>query len=376
MIASTMERSGNSAESTLWEAVLTRDARATFVYGVRSTGVYCRPACPSRRPQPRGVKFFASPRSAEEAGFRACRRCRPEDVPVDPRVGLVLAACRAIEENPRAELTLAALGERIGTSPWHLQRTFKSLVGITPHQYAEACRIERFKAQVREGESITGALYEAGYGSSSRLYERTSSELGMTPSRYRRGGEGKRIRYTIVDSRLGRLLVGATEEGVCAISLGDSDEQLEAILRSEYRAAQIEHDDETLGEWAGTLVRHLDGREPHLDLPIDVRATAFQRRVWEALQAIPYGSTKTYREIARELGDPNGARAVAGACAANPVAIVVPCHRVVREDGGLGGYRWGIERKNELLAREAGSRGDTEDRSDGSAEADQHDQYA
>jgi AraC family transcriptional regulator of adaptative response/methylated-DNA-[protein]-cysteine methyltransferase len=281
----------------------------------------------------------------------------------------VLAACRAIEENPRAELTLAALGERTGVSPWHLQRTFKSLVGITPRQYADACRLERFKTQVREGDSITGALYEAGYGSSSRLYERTSAELGMTPSRYRRGGDGKHIRYTIVDSSLGRLLVGGTDEGICAISLGDSDERLEDILWSEYRAARIERDDRALGDWAGTLVRHLDGREPHLDLPIDVRATAFQRRVWEALQAIPYGSTKTYREIARELGDPNAARAVAGACAANPVAIVVPCHRVVREDGGLGGYRWGIERKDELLSRESVSQADTEPRSAGSAAA-------
>ncbi|HEX6509101.1 MAG TPA: bifunctional DNA-binding transcriptional regulator/O6-methylguanine-DNA methyltransferase Ada [Chloroflexota bacterium] len=352
MIAEQIERQDDMNTGTLWNAVLQRDKRAGFVYGVRSTRIYCRPGCPSRLPRPQQVTFFGSPRAAEEAGFRACRRCHPESLPVDSRVELVLHVCRAIEANPRSELTLAALGELTGVSPWYLQRTFKSLTGITPRQYAEACRMDRFKAQLRDGDSVTGALYEAGYSSTSRLYERAAGELGMTPSRYRRGGEGMHIRYTVVDSSLGRLLVAGTEEGVCAISLGSSDESLEAVLKGEYGAATIERDDDALGRWAGELVRHLDGRQPHLDLPLDVRATAFQRRVWELLRAIPYGSTKTYREIAGELGDPNAARAVAGACAANPVAIAVPCHRVVRGDGGLGGYRWGIERKRRLLAQE------------------------
>ncbi len=352
MVVNESHYSESGETTTLWEAVVRRDSQARFVFGVRSTRIYCRPGCPARQPRPSGVTFFASPRTAEEAGFRPCRRCRPQTLTVDPAVCMVLEVCRLLCSNPRADVTLAALGKSFGMSPWHLQRTFKSLIGITPRQYADACRLDRFKVQLRDGQSITGALYEAGYGSSSRLYERTTSQLGMTPSRYKRGGEGKSIRYTIISSVLGRLLVGATDDGVCAVSVGENDQFLEALLREEYHAASIVRDDEALALWANEIVRRSTGAAPHLDLPIDVRATAFQRRVWETLQSIPSGETRTYRDVSRELGDPNGARAVAGACAANPVAIVVPCHRVVRGDGGLGGYRWGLERKTRLLTAE------------------------
>jgi AraC family transcriptional regulator of adaptative response/methylated-DNA-[protein]-cysteine methyltransferase len=225
-------------------------------------------------------------------------------------------------------------------------------MGITPRQYADACRLNQFKTHVREGEPVTSAMYGAGYGSSSRLYERAPTQLGMTPATYRRGGRGMRINYTIVECSLGRLLVARTEKGICAVSLGESDNALEAMLTREYPAAEIHCDNATLGEWVSALLDYLNGQQPHLDLPLDIQATAFQWRVWEALRAIPYGSTRSYSEIARAIGQPTATRAVARACATNPAAMVIPCHRVVREDGHLGGYRWGIERKQALLERE------------------------
>jgi AraC family transcriptional regulator of adaptative response/methylated-DNA-[protein]-cysteine methyltransferase len=236
-----------------------------------------------------------------------------------------------------------------------MQRTFKRVLGITPRQYAEARRLDAFKARLREGQAVSEALYEAGYGSSSRLYERAPAQMGMTPTAYRQGGAGMQIRYSIVDCALGRLLVAATTRGLCMVSLGDSDSNLEAALWREYPAAAIARDDEALHAWLHELLRHLAGQQPHLDLPLDVQATAFQWQVWQALQAIPYGETRTYSELARQHFDnANAARAVARACATNPVSIVVPCHRVVREDGSLGGYRWGLERKRKLLQQEQG----------------------
>jgi AraC family transcriptional regulator of adaptative response/methylated-DNA-[protein]-cysteine methyltransferase len=237
-------------------------------------------------------------------------------------------------------------------SPYHVQRTFKRIMGITPRQYAAACRSKRFKAQLRKGDSVTTALYDAGYGSSSRLYEKAPAQLGMTPAAYRRGGAGMSIHYATVDCPLGRLLVAATERGVCAVSLGHSDAALEAALLREFPRADIHRNEAGLRRWINALVRHLDGREPHLDLPLDVQATAFQWRVWEALRAIPYGSTRSYGEIARAIGRPSAVRAVARACATNRVALITPCHRAIREDGGLGGYRWGLKRKQALLAKE------------------------
>ena len=274
-------------------------------------------------------------------------------------VDLVRDVCRYIEANLEGSLTLAALGRQAGLSPHHLQRTFKRILGITPRQYADACRLDLLKARLKDRRTVTMALYEAGYGSSSRLYERASSHLGMTPATYQRGGRAVHIRYTLADCPLGRLLLAATERGVCALYLGDGDAPLESALAKEYPAARVERDDGGLTPWLGELLEHLRGRRPHLDLPLDVQATAFQCRVWEELRRIPYGSTRTYREIAERLGQPTAARAVARACATNPVSVVIPCHRVVRGDGGLGGYRWGLRRKQQLLDRERQVKGAT-----------------
>jgi AraC family transcriptional regulator of adaptative response/methylated-DNA-[protein]-cysteine methyltransferase len=244
------------------------------------------------------------------------------------------------------------MSEQVHVSPYHLQRVFKRVMGITPRQYVQACRIEHLKTQIKEGAAVTSALYEAGYGSSSRLYEQAPAQFGMTPTAYRRGGQGMFIHYTIVDCPLGRLLVAATERGLCAVSLGNDDAELEAVLFTEYPAASIQRDENNLSSWVNALLRHLSGQQPHLDLPLDIQATAFQRRVWEELRAIPYGQTCSYSKIAERIGDSKKARAVALACANNPVAIVIPCHRVVRNDGNIGGYRWGVERKQMLLAQE------------------------
>ncbi len=338
-----------------WQAVLTRDntSDGAFVYAVRSTGIYCNPSCPSRKPQREQILFFTRPEAAEQAGFRACRRCRPgEPSLLENQVELVQQTCRYIESHLEGPVTLATLGEQVHLSPYHLQRVFKRVMGITPRQYAEAYRLGQLKTQLKDGNSVTRALYEVGYSSSSRLYERTPAQLGMTPTVYRRGGKGMCINYTIVNCPLGRILVAATEKGVCAVCLGDSDTSLESTLISEYPSAQIQRDDHQLGQWVNALLDYLSGEQPHLNLPIDVQATAFQWRVWEALQAIPYGSTRSYSEIAQAIGKPGATRAVAQACATNPVALIVPCHRVVRQNGDSGGYRWGKERKQRLLAQE------------------------
>jgi AraC family transcriptional regulator of adaptative response/methylated-DNA-[protein]-cysteine methyltransferase len=355
-----------------WQAVLARDAGSdgSFVYGVRSTGVYCRPSCPARRPRREQVVFFPAAEMAEAAGFRACRRCRPHEVASrDPDLRLVQQACRYIETSAEEPLKLATLGARFNVNPRRLQRAFTRLVGVSPRQYGEAVRLGRFKARVKSGEAVTQAVYEAGYGSSSRLYEKAGIQLGMTPGTYRRGGEGMEIRYTIVACPLGRLLMAATERGICAVSLGDADEALVSALFAEFASARLRRDDKELNEWARALLRHLDGEQPHLDLPLDVRATAFQKRVWEELRRIPYGQTVSYGEIASRIGQPAAARAVARACATNPVALLTPCQRVVREDGDPGGYRWGVERKRALLEREKASAGQAADLQDRAAHA-------
>ena len=342
-------------EERYWQAILSREARfdGAFVYAVRSTGVYCRPGCPSRRPRRDQVIFFARPAAAEQAGFRACRRCRPAGgATSEAQADMVQRACQVMDAAADQPPTLVELGEQIGVSPYHLQRTFKRVMGITPRQYADARRLDRLKARLKGGDSVTTALYEAGYGSSSRLYEQAPEQLGMTPATYQRGGAGATIAYASAATPLGRLLVAATARGICFVSLGDDDAATERSLRAEFPAAELQRDDDVLGAWVAAIVRHLSGTEPRLDLPLDVRATAFQRRVWEALRAIPYGETRTYGQIAQELGQPTAARAVARACATNPVALVVPCHRVVGEGGDLRGYRWGVERKRSLLAQE------------------------
>ena len=351
-----------------WLAVQTRDrgADGAFVYAVRSTGIYCRPSCPSRKPRRGQVVFFPLPEAAEQKGFRPCLRCRPRTInPRDPRAEAVARVCREIEARIHGEaagvgdtpVTLAALSAPAGMSSHQLERAFRSVIGITPRQYADAQRMRRLKSRLRKGDDVTTALYDAGFGSSSRLYERAPSHLGMTPATYRRGGEGMRMHYTIATSPLGRLLVAATDRGISALYLGASDARLEAALQKEYPRAEIRRDRNGMESWIEEILAHLSGRAPNLDLPTDVQATAFQRRVWEELRRIPYGTTRTYSQVARAIGRPTAIRAVARACATNPVSVVVPCHRVVREDGKLAGYRWGLERKRALLEHESAAVG-------------------
>lgn len=338
-----------------WQAVVARDASqdGQFFLGVRSTGIYCRPSCPARKPRRENVVFFETPDAAEAAGFRACKRCQPRAVvPETPQVEWVERACRLIEADSEGSLDLTTLAQTLGLSPFHVQRVFKKVMGISPRQYAEAYRLGRVKTSLKQEDNVTMAIYEAGYGSSSRFYEGAGDKLGMTPVVYRRGGAGMSIGYSIVTSALGRLLVAATERGVCFVSLGDDDTTLENTLRGDYYAAACYRDDEELGEWVAAILAYLDGQVPHLDLPLDIQGTAFQWRVWEALRAIPYGSTRSYGEIAAMIDDPKAARAVGHACATNPVALVIPCHRAVRHGGQLGGYRWGLDRKEALLATE------------------------
>jgi len=342
-------------DESQWQAVLAKDSRCDgqFVFAVSSTGIYCRPSCPSRRPRRDRVSFFALPDAAERAGFRACLRCHPRDARLlDPQVEMAREVCRLIDESDGEPLTLATLSSRIGVSSFHLQRTFKSVMGISPSQYAEAGRIGKFKQGVRGGESITNAIYDAGFGSSSRLYERAASRLGMTPATYGKGGRGAIIHYAIVKCSLGDLLVAATDKGVCSVKLGDSASALENDLKQEFPEAEIQHSEKDLSLATKAIVDHLEGKTPHIDLPLDVRATAFQRQVWEQLRTIPPGETYSYSEVAKAIGQEKAVRAVARACATNPVALVIPCHRVIREDKSLGGYRWGLERKKKLLETE------------------------
>lgn len=354
------------SDARRWQAVLARDSRmdSTFVYAVRSTGIYCLPSCPSRRPRREQVAFFLKANIAEKAGFRACLRCKPSSNGNSAQTDdtrAVAQLCREIEQQIGQDadrpLKLADLSERAGISSHRVHRMFRQTIGITPRQFADALRLRRLKGRLQRGDSVTTALYEAGYGSASRLYEYANAQLGMTPATYRQGGRGMEIVYTIEECPQGRVLVAATERGVSAVYLGDQDRPLERALREEYPKANIRKGSGTLGPWVRAIVKHLRGGEKHLDLPLDVEATAFQRRVWQELQKIPYGATKTYSQVAQALGKPTAARAVARACATNPVSIVVPCHRVVREGGQLAGYRWGLERKRALIEQEQKSAG-------------------
>lgn len=345
----------------LWKAVLARDASrdGSFVFAVRSTGIYCRPSCPARRPHREQVRFFKLPEAAEQAGFRACKRCHPRNARAnDSQVELVRRICHIIDEHDNDSVTLDNLSSIVGVNSHHLQRTFKQVMGITPRQYADSRKLDRFKAGVKNGASVTDAMYSAGYGSSRGLYEKSSAQLGMTPATYSRGGRGMRIAFTIADSPLGRLLVAATERGVCSVTLGSSDAELTRALFAEYPEASIDSKDTSISPslnlWLDCVLDTLKG-ERRVDLPMDIQATAFQWRVWEELRRIPFGSTRSYQEIAKAIGKPNAVRAVARACASNRLALVIPCHRVIREDKSLGGYRWGLERKRELLALELSS---------------------
>src|SRR5271157_3741065 len=334
-----------------WQQVLARDARqdGRFVFAVRTTGVFCRPSCPSRRPRRDSVEFFAGPREAERAGYRACLRCKPTQI--SEQAQYVLRA-RQLLDNAEGVVTLAQLSKRVGLSPFHLQRLFKRATGLSPREYQSARRMQHIKARLRKGEDVTTALYDAGFGSPSRLYENANQQLGMTPGTYRRGGAGATITFGIAPTPLGRMLVAATERGLCAVRFGESATELERDLHEEFHAAELHRDDAAMGRYIEHLLANLRGENTIIDLPLDVLATAFQKKVWETLRQIPRGETRTYTDIAREIGDPRAVRAVARACASNPVALAVPCHRVVRSDGDLAGYRWGIERKKRLLESE------------------------
>ncbi|MEP0909327.1 bifunctional DNA-binding transcriptional regulator/O6-methylguanine-DNA methyltransferase Ada [Leptolyngbya sp. GB1-A1] len=352
------------SEEILWQAVLQRDPafEGLVFYGVSSTGIYCRPTCSSRKPQRDRVCFFDSAAAAEAAGYRPCKRCVPQEaIAPDANVAKVLAVCRYLETQVDSIPTLAELGHTTAMSPTHLQRTFKQIVGVTPFQYADALRIERLKQHLRQGETIADALYETGYGASSRLYEKAPKQLGMTPATYQRAGEGKQIRYAIMQlppwgtakqPSFGWLLVAATQQGLCSVRLGETALELEQELQQEFKAAQLQPDDPELQQWVQHLLDYLGGAQALPALPIDVQATAFQIRVWEALRAIPLGTTASYSDIAQQIGQPKSVRAVARACASNPIALVIPCHRVIQKGGGLSGYRWGIDRKQELLSLE------------------------
>jgi AraC family transcriptional regulator of adaptative response/methylated-DNA-[protein]-cysteine methyltransferase len=349
-----------ATEDDAWRAVTRRDASAdgAFVYAVRTTGVYCRPSCPARRPRRANVLFFSSPLAAVEAGFRSCRRCHPDRAadpapdPIERARGLVVGS----GEGPG--LTLERLAAAVGLSPFHLQRRFKERFGLSPRELLSTLRVERLRGSLRRGATVGRATYDAGFGSGSRVYERAGAIMGMTPARYARGGGGTTIRYTVVPSALGKLLVAVTDRGVCAVSLGRDEAALERELRLEFPAARIDRVDRGADVWLGRLVRRVErviarpGHRAAPGIPLDLRGTAFELRIWKALLEIPAGVTSSYAEIARRVGRPSAARAVARACARNRVALLVPCHRVVRADGSPGGYRWGLPAKRALLERE------------------------
>jgi AraC family transcriptional regulator of adaptative response/methylated-DNA-[protein]-cysteine methyltransferase len=341
-----------------FQAVLERSAQfdGDFIFAVRTTGIYCRPSCPSRRPKPENIRIFANSGEAEAAGFRACLRCRPQTVANDdPIKELIQKVCRLIEENVNeTPPSLTALASEAGVSPSHLQRIFKAAVGISPREYSQTRRVGKFRNAVKNGSGVAEAMYNAGFNSSSRLYEKAADEFGMTPATYARGGEGAIIVYAIAPCALGRLLVAATKNGICSVSLADAEAELESSLRAEFPNAKIRRDDANLKDAVEKILAGLESNQTTLDLPLDVRATAFQRRVWQELRKIPRGETRSYKEIAEKIGDVKAVRAVARACAANPVALITPCHRVVGANGALSGFRWGVERKKKLLEKEKG----------------------
>ncbi|HJW23979.1 MAG TPA: bifunctional DNA-binding transcriptional regulator/O6-methylguanine-DNA methyltransferase Ada [Rhodocyclaceae bacterium] len=349
------QRSAAVLKDPRWAAVAARspEADGSFVYSVATTGVYCRPTCPSRLANPENVAFHATPAEAERAGFRPCQRCRPDGKPLTERQAAAVAdLCRfidAAEEPP----TLAQLAARAGMSPSHLHRLFKAVTGLTPRAYAAARRAERLRRELDAGGTVTEAIYDAGYRSSGRFYEESGQVLGMTPGQYRAGGADVDIRFAVGQCSLGAILVAQSPRGICAILLGDDPETLVRDLQDRFPAARLEGGDAGFEEQVARVVGFIEAPRLGLDLPLDIRGTAFQQRVWQALGRIPPGETASYGEIARRIGAPAAVRAVAAACAANPLAVAIPCHRVVRTDGSLSGYRWGVERKRILLEREA-----------------------
>jgi len=336
-----------------WTAVLARDSRCdgAFVFAVRTTGIYCRPGCPARRPRRENVVFFESARDAEAAGFRACLRCHPDS----PAAAFhaVMQACRLIEAS-EAPPSLSCLAQAAGLSRFHFHRVFKSELGMTPKQYAEALRYERVRKALADGVSVTDAIYAAGYQNPARFYHQAVSALGMRPGDYNAGGRGQIIWYALAECALGRVLIAGTARGLCTIFLGDRDEDMRADLEARFPSARLVAADEAMAGCVAETLRYIEWPAALFQLPLDIQGTAFQQKVWAALRDIPFGETATYSDVARRIGAPAATRAVASACGANPVAVAVPCHRVLRADGGMGGYRWGVPRKQALLQRERG----------------------
>jgi AraC family transcriptional regulator, regulatory protein of adaptative response / methylated-DNA-[protein]-cysteine methyltransferase len=353
--AKKLERAAATEQDPRWAAVVTRstEAEGTFFYSVRTTGVYCRPSCRARLPRPENVRFHATREEAEQSGFRPCKRCKPDQASVaDRHAALVTRACRLIEAGGSVP-SLEELARQAGVSPFHFHRVFKGVTGLTPRGYAAAHRGKRVRAELGRTASVTAAIYESGYNSNARFYDDSERMLGMTPSDYRAGGANAEIRFAIGECSLGSILVGRSERGVCAILLGDDPDALAREFQDRFPRASLIGGDAEFEDVVARVVGLVEAPSLGLDLPLDVRGTAFQQRVWEALRAIPAGTTATYSEIAARIGAPRSVRAVAGAVAANPLAVAIPCHRVIRNDGGLSGYRWGVERKRALLQREA-----------------------
>ena len=350
--ASTKNR--KSPPDSRWQAVIGRNPQAdgVFVYAVKTTGVYCRPSCPSRTAKRENVEFFDSNEQAVAAGYRACKRCRPESLSQEMRhQALAIQACRAIEQSA-SPLPLAELAQQAGLSPHHFHRIFKAATGLTPKTYYKSVRAGRVVAALQSAPSVTEAIYAAGFNSAGRFYEESGALLGMAPTTYRKGASGEQIRYAVAPCALGQVLVAATRMGVCAIEFGEASSVLVARLRERFPKASFEPADDEFRDWVARVLDYLAQPQGVLDLPLDVQGTVFQRRVWQALRDIPVGQTASYAEVARRIGQPKAHRAVAHACANNQVAVAIPCHRVVRSDGNLAGYRWGVERKAALLRRE------------------------
>lgn len=353
--ANKAQQAAATASDPRWAAVVarSREADGTFYYAVKSTGVYCRPSCPARLAQPANVVFHASREAAEAAGFRPCKRCKPDQPSLlEQYAAKVTQACRLIEEAetmPR----LAELAECVGVSSYHFHRVFKQVTGLTPRAYAAAQRERRIREELGRGGTVTAAIFDAGYNSNGRFYERSKEVLGMTPTSYRAGGANADIHFAIGECSLGAILVAQSQQGVCAILLGDDPEVLVRDLQDRFPRANLIGGDSDFERLVATVVGFVEAPKIGLDLPLDVRGTAFQQRVWQALREIPAGKTASYSEIAKRIGCPSAVRAVAQACGANALAVAIPCHRVVRSDGSLSGYRWGVERKRELLEKEA-----------------------
>jgi AraC family transcriptional regulator of adaptative response/methylated-DNA-[protein]-cysteine methyltransferase len=337
-----------------WAAVVARDAKAdgSFYYSVKTTGVYCRPSCGARLPRPENIAFHPTRADAEKAGYRPCKRCKPDQSPLaEQHASVILAACRWIEDAEEAP-NLETLAAQAGMSPYHFHRVFKTVTGVTPKAYAVAHRANRVRDKLSRGERVTDAIFDAGYNSNARFYEKSNALLGMTPSDWRRGGANAEIRFAIGQCSLGAILVARSEKGVCAILLGDDPDALARDLQDQFPNARLIGGDAEFEQLVARVVGFVEAPQTGLDLPLDVRGTAFQQRVWEALRKIPAGTTASYSEIAERIGAPKAVRAVAQACASNKIAVAIPCHRVVRNDGALSGYRWGVERKRALLQRE------------------------